>query len=162
MKRRQFLKSTAAIAGTPQSTNFDNASKVFTLTYVPRVSTAPTEIFVPARHYPNGYQVSVQGGQVVSAPGATLRVWNRRNPGTFDIFENTVTPTATLGLFTFKWEPYPSVTPLNPWDDAKFLKAYAPGYTAKAQLEWIFDAQRDKCLYGLDVYRLTIRLTAVP
>ena len=61
-----------AIAGTPQSMGFDTTSKVFTLTYVPRSSTAPTEIFVPARHYPKGYQVSVQGGQVVSAPGATL------------------------------------------------------------------------------------------
>ncbi len=71
-----------AIAGTPQSMGFDATSKVFTLTYVPRSSTAPTEIFVPARHYPNGYQVSVQGGQVVSAPGATLlQVTNNAGAG---------------------------------------------------------------------------------
>jgi len=61
-----------AIAGTPQSMSFDTSSKIFTLSYAPRASTAPTEIFVPARQYPNGYLVSVQGGQVTSAPGATL------------------------------------------------------------------------------------------
>ena len=61
-----------AIAGTPQAMSFDTTSKVFALSYVPRTSTAPTEIFVPARQYPGGYQVSVVGGQVVSAAGATL------------------------------------------------------------------------------------------
>ena len=61
-----------AIAGTPQSMSFDTSSKVFKLAYAPRSSTAPTEIFLPALQYPNGYQVSVQGGQVQSAAGAVL------------------------------------------------------------------------------------------
>ncbi len=61
-----------AIAGTPQAMSFDTSSKAFSLTYAPRTSTAPTEIFLPARQYPNGYQVSVQGGQVVSVAGASL------------------------------------------------------------------------------------------
>jgi endoglycosylceramidase len=61
-----------AIAGTPQAMNFDTATKVFGLSYAPRAATAPTEIFVPARQYPQGYRVSVQGGHVTSPAGATL------------------------------------------------------------------------------------------
>lgn len=61
-----------AIAGTPQSMSFDSSGKIFKLAYAPRAAGAPTEIFLPARHYPNGYRVSVQGGQVQSAPGAAL------------------------------------------------------------------------------------------
>ncbi len=61
-----------AIAGTPQAMSFDGASKQFNLSYTPRAATAPTEIFVPARHYPKGYRVTVQGGQVTSAANATV------------------------------------------------------------------------------------------
>jgi endoglycosylceramidase len=69
-----------AVAGTPESFGFDDATKEFHLDY----STAhadgsgnfptgsQTEIFVPPLHYPNGYAVDVQGAQVTSAPGASL------------------------------------------------------------------------------------------
>jgi endoglycosylceramidase len=61
-----------AIAGTPQAMSFDGASKQFNLSYTPRAATAPTEIFVPARHYPKGYRVTLQGGQVTSAANAAV------------------------------------------------------------------------------------------
>ena len=60
-------------AGTPVSWDFDRETKVMEYTY----STAPTgetpiakgaftEIFIPARHYPNGYSVEVTGAAVRS------------------------------------------------------------------------------------------------
>jgi endoglycosylceramidase len=61
-----------AIAGTPLAMRFDPAGKAFSLSYAPRASGAPTEIFIPARHYPKGYSVSVQGGHVTSAADAAL------------------------------------------------------------------------------------------
>ena len=61
-----------AVAGVPTAMSFDATSKVFTLSYQPRPATAPTELFIPARHYPNGYAVTAQGGHVVSAAGASL------------------------------------------------------------------------------------------
>jgi endoglycosylceramidase len=69
-----------AVAGTPQSFGFDDATKEFHLDY----STAradgsgdfpagsQTEISVPQRQYPDGYAVDVQGAKVVSAPGASI------------------------------------------------------------------------------------------
>jgi endoglycosylceramidase len=68
-----------AVAGTPSKYHFDRATSTMSLTY----STAPpagahpasgasTEIFVPARHYPRGYDVRVEGGTVLSAPGARI------------------------------------------------------------------------------------------
>lgn len=61
-----------AVAGTPQAMSFDTTNKAFSLSYAPNASTAPTLIFVPALQYPKGYQVSVKGGTVLSAAGATL------------------------------------------------------------------------------------------
>ena len=61
-----------AIAGTPTALSFNTTSKAFSLSYAPNASTAPTLIFVPSLQYPNGYQVSVQGGTVLSAAGAPL------------------------------------------------------------------------------------------
>lgn len=63
------------IAGTPKSWSFDRITKVVRFGY----STKPvgrrrpcvgadTEIFVPARHYPQGYSAEVAGGTVVSSP----------------------------------------------------------------------------------------------
>lgn len=69
-----------AIAGTPTAMRFDPATKVFALDYTPNGATAPTVIFLPARHYPNGYSTSVAGGQVVSPAGsAQLEIVN--DPG---------------------------------------------------------------------------------
>lgn len=95
-------------------------------------------------------------------PTSTLRVWNRRNPGTYGFFENLVNGTTTPGVFTFKWEPYPYVGIFGNYDNAKILKAYAPGYTPHAQWEWLYDAQREKCYYGRNEFKVTIRLTPLP
>jgi endoglycosylceramidase len=69
-----------AIAGTPQSWSFDPDSKTFTLSYTLQRADgsgtfgtdATTEIYLPQRQYPKGYKVSVTGGNVQSAAGATL------------------------------------------------------------------------------------------
>ncbi len=70
----------ALTAGTPGDWNFDRESGVFTYTW----STAKvdgsgswpprsvTEIVLPKRAYPNGYEVSITGGTVVSQPGAQI------------------------------------------------------------------------------------------
>ncbi len=80
------------VAGTPQNFNFDRAEKRFTLGYTttgpggqsfePTVlgdsvsaDSPQTEIYVPASHYPSGYDVDVAGAAIASAPGArTLRL----------------------------------------------------------------------------------------
>ncbi|HVT36990.1 MAG TPA: cellulase family glycosylhydrolase [Nevskiaceae bacterium] len=61
-----------AVAGVPTAMSFDATGKTFALTYTPRATTLPTEIFVPARHYPAGYQAQVTGGHVTSPDNATL------------------------------------------------------------------------------------------
>jgi endoglycosylceramidase len=53
-----------ATAGIPLQLAFDPQTKVFVYRYAPRPATAPTEIFVPDRHYPNGYDVTVEGATV--------------------------------------------------------------------------------------------------
>jgi endoglycosylceramidase len=62
-----------AIAGAPLSTSYDRATRVYRLAYAPRQAAAPTEVFVPQRVYPEGYQVQVQGAAVTRRPsGLTL------------------------------------------------------------------------------------------
>ncbi|MDO9235001.1 MAG: cellulase family glycosylhydrolase [Aquabacterium sp.] len=67
-----------AVAGTPQSYGFNRTTKAFKLSYS---ATNPqgkidrqahTEVFVPARQYPNGYTAIVLGGSVTSAPNADV------------------------------------------------------------------------------------------
>ena len=60
-----------AVAGTPLSMGFDPSTKIFSLSYTPRAANGPTEVFVPARHYPHGYTVSVDGGHTTSPPNAS-------------------------------------------------------------------------------------------
>ncbi|KAF7720599.1 hypothetical protein EC973_007058 [Apophysomyces ossiformis] len=49
-----------AVAGTPTSYSFDESSATFTLTYkVDTTIDAPTEIMLPARTFPNGYNVNI-------------------------------------------------------------------------------------------------------
>ncbi|MBD3645506.1 hypothetical protein, partial [Alcanivorax sp.] len=68
------------VAGVPESYGFDRKNKVFHLTYSTQRADgndhfppgSVTEIFVPERHYPDGYQVSVDGGQVL--PGSDDRI----------------------------------------------------------------------------------------
>jgi endoglycosylceramidase len=66
-----------AVAGTPNSWSLDNGT--FQLSYSTEMADgqgsfptgAQTDISVPAIEYPDGYQVSVTGGEVVSAPNAS-------------------------------------------------------------------------------------------
>jgi endoglycosylceramidase len=81
------------VAGTPERFDFDEPSRRFELVYLTRgpggasflpaskgaralpvvpASTPQTEVFVPERHYPNGYEVDVEGGGLASAPGDRL------------------------------------------------------------------------------------------
>ncbi|MGJ8669655.1 MAG: cellulase family glycosylhydrolase, partial [Oceanococcus sp.] len=59
-----------AIAGEPLAYHFDMSTAVFTFTYTPDDSIEePTLIGVPINvHYPNGYEVEVQNGRVISSP----------------------------------------------------------------------------------------------
>jgi endoglycosylceramidase len=63
----------AAIAGTPESTDLDRASRTYTLSYrssaVPGARLSPdalTAIFVPERMYPDGYVAGVRGARIQS------------------------------------------------------------------------------------------------
>jgi hypothetical protein len=60
------------VAGTPVSFSFDPRTRQFHLFYVPAAGIdAPTVIAVPTSIvYPHGYQVTVVGGVLRSAPGA--------------------------------------------------------------------------------------------
>lgn len=68
------------VSGTPLSWSFDPAANSFTFEYSTQradgggafANGAITEIFVPQRHYPHGYKVSIQGGVVQSATDAVL------------------------------------------------------------------------------------------
>jgi endoglycosylceramidase len=80
------------VAGTPISYDFDPAANTFMLdywntgpagvAYLPAAGNGPipastpaSEVFVPKRHFPSGYEVDVQGGGIASAPNAdTLRL----------------------------------------------------------------------------------------
>ncbi len=68
------------VSGTPNSWSFDNG--VFQFSYATEradglggfAAGSQTTISVPAIEYPNGYQVSVTGGHVVSAAGAPVLI----------------------------------------------------------------------------------------
>jgi endoglycosylceramidase len=82
------------VAGTPERFDFEESSRRFELDYattgpggesflpaaaagaaaIPTVpaSTPQTEVFVPERHYPSGYDVDVEGGGIASAPDERL------------------------------------------------------------------------------------------
>lgn len=61
-----------ATAGTPGRLVFDPANGDFAYRYTPKPLSAPTEIYVSDLHYPNGYEIRVDGGTVTSAPGARI------------------------------------------------------------------------------------------
>ncbi|HEV2839747.1 MAG TPA: hypothetical protein VGW39_00335, partial [Chthoniobacterales bacterium] len=104
--------------------------------------------------------VDANSGQPI--PDATLRIWNRPNPGPMGGQERTVVATGTPGVFEFNWTADSSFTPLNDWDNGKLLKAFASGYQPKAQWEWIYDAQRVKTVDNSDVWEITVALDPVP
>jgi endoglycosylceramidase len=68
------------ISSTPSSWSFDNGTFDFTYSIeeADGLGSFPTgsqtTISVPTVEFPNGYEVSVTGGQVVSAPDAPERV----------------------------------------------------------------------------------------
>lgn len=77
----------AALTGTAERTSFDPASGRFELAYRtarPGGGSYPADlesvVHVPARQYPDGYDVAVRGATVTSAPGA-VRLGLRTDPG---------------------------------------------------------------------------------
>jgi endoglycosylceramidase len=60
-----------ATAGTPLALSFDAATRAFNYRYTPRCAGGPTEIYVPALHYPAGYKLELTGARSVSPPGAS-------------------------------------------------------------------------------------------
>lgn len=60
-----------ATAGIPQALSFDPDTGAFHYRYETRPANAPTKIYVPQRHYPDGYAVEVSGATITSEPGAT-------------------------------------------------------------------------------------------
>jgi endoglycosylceramidase len=90
-----------AVAGTPDSWSFDSDTGTFQLSYSTERADgdgsfgpdAKTIISTPHVEYPNGYQVSVTGGHVVSVTGAReLVIESNSGATTVDV---TVTPAAT-------------------------------------------------------------------
>lgn len=69
-----------ATAGTPTRTAFDAASGAFEFEYATtgpdgrRRGSQPTVVFVPALHYPDGYDVEVLGARITSRPCASRLV----------------------------------------------------------------------------------------
>jgi endoglycosylceramidase len=64
-----------AVAGVPSGWSFEPDSERFELAYSTRRKSggsfafrADTQVFVPRRHYPHGYDVSVKGGEALSSP----------------------------------------------------------------------------------------------
>ena len=92
-------------------------------------------------------------------PGATCRVWNRRADGTYNIFEQTVVATATPGIFEFGWQPWPGFNPMNNYDNAKIVKAWAPGYSPAAQWSCVYDAQKAKTFENKNIFEITVALS---
>jgi hypothetical protein len=73
------------IAGTPTSFSYDPASGVFRFTYSTRTPEgrvlprrSKTSVYVPRRHYPDGYDVRAQGASVASKPNSQHLVLKRR------------------------------------------------------------------------------------
>ena len=73
-------------AGTPTSIDYDSDSGAFSFRYstktpdgkvLPRRSK--TTVYVPRRHYPNGYDAQAKGAAVVSKPGSQYLVLKRRD-----------------------------------------------------------------------------------
>lgn len=57
-----------AVAGTPTALSWTPATRTMDLRFTPKAGTGATDVFVPRRHYPSGYDAVVTGGRVVSAP----------------------------------------------------------------------------------------------
>jgi hypothetical protein len=104
----------------------------------------------------------VAAGTGQPIPGATVRVWNRRNPGSYGDYEQPVTPTTDPAEFRFSWSSINDGYVFGSWDNAKLVKVWAPGYTAQAQWTSIYDAQKTKTIDGSDMVVVTVELTPAP
>ena len=117
-----------AVAGRPVSFGFDPGTARFELVYIPSSRVrAPTVVAVPrAGHYPTGYCTTVEGGRIISAPGADqLLVVNDRSAGRVTITLNpgrcpshggglvaptTTAPTTPHPTTTAPTTPHPTTT----------------------------------------------------
>lgn len=100
--------------------------------------------------------VDAQSGNPI--PGAALRVWNRTTPAAPNTtYEETVTPTAP-GQFRFSWTGGPA--PFNSNENAKLLKATAPGYAPAAQWSTVYEAQKARLIDGKFSFEIIIPMTA--
>ncbi len=83
-------------AGTPQSWSFDTTTRTFSFSYSTSPvggaasATGPTVVVLPARTYPGGYQATVSGAQITSAPGSRILTLEA-HPG-IQTVELTVSP----------------------------------------------------------------------
>jgi endoglycosylceramidase len=59
-----------ATAGVPGALHFDRMTGQASYGYTASGSGEPTSLSIPPRHYPDGYDVAVSGGTVVSEPDA--------------------------------------------------------------------------------------------
>jgi endoglycosylceramidase len=57
-----------AVAGTPTALSWDQPTRTMDLKLTPKTGTGATDVFVPTRHYPGGYDAVVTGGRVTSPP----------------------------------------------------------------------------------------------
>ena len=65
------------IAGQPLALRFNIKTREFTFSFKPDPdATAPTEIFVPAYQYPQGYVILVSAGRFSVDPGRQLVLWH--------------------------------------------------------------------------------------
>jgi endoglycosylceramidase len=56
-----------AVAGTPKALSWDQPTHTMDLRFTPKAGTGVTDVFVPKRHYPGGYDAVVTGGHVTSS-----------------------------------------------------------------------------------------------
>lgn len=93
------------VAGTPEHWSFDRNTRVMRFSYLtkpvgPRApcAAAATEIFVPARHYPEGYAAEVNGARIISSPTSAWLVLDQIRGAT----KVSVTIRPRIGAFTEK------------------------------------------------------------
>lgn len=85
-----------AVAGEPLHMSFDLVRREFSFAFRhdPKVA-APTELFVPKLHYPDGFEVEVTDGTFETRPGEQILVY-RHEPGR-DVHGLKVTPKKPAG-----------------------------------------------------------------
>ena len=67
---RPYPQATAGVP-VPESLSFDAGTRTFQYRYTPRCAGGPTEIYVPALHYPSGYTLELSGARAISPRGSS-------------------------------------------------------------------------------------------